>query len=429
MDFDTGDVHSGPESRSAAALTDRRFDIVIVGAGQGGAAAAIQLRQQGFAGSIVVVGRESEPPYERPPLSKEYMLGERTAERLQIRPRDFWAAKGVEMLLAVEVTAVEPSAAQVRLSDGRYIGYTDLIWSAGGDLRTLTCPGGDLPGVHGIRTRADVDAILARLSDVGRVVVVGGGYIGLEAAAVLRTLGKSVTLVEVLPRVLARVAGPQLSDFYEAEHRARGVELLTNVRVRAIEGVDRVAGVRLADDTLIACELVIVGIGIAPADGPLRAAGAAGRNGVNVDEFCRTSLPHVYAIGDCAAHANHFADGAVIRLESVQNANEQAACAVKAILGNPQPYQAMPWFWSNQYDLKLQMAGLSSGYDDSVLRGAPENRSFSLIYLKQRRMIAIDCVNATKDYVQARKLIEERAMIAPESLADRSRPLKEWALR
>ena len=402
-----------------------KYDVLIVGAGQGGGGAAIQLRQQGFAGSVGMIGRESEPPYERPPLSKEYMLGDKTFDRLYIRQPDFWASKGIDLVLGTEVTALDPAARAVTLSDGRSASYGDLIWATGGDPRRLTIPGAGLKGVHGVRTRDDADAILGELADVERVVVIGGGYIGLEAAAVLRKLGKDVTLLEMLPRVLARVAGPQLSEFYEAEHRAHGVDLRTETGVDEILGDTRVSGVKLADGSEIACQMVIVGIGIVPAVGALITAGAAGGNGIDVDEFCRTSLDHVYAIGDCAAHANTFAEGAVIRLESVQNANDQAACAVKAILGNPEPYKATPWFWSNQYDLKLQTVGLSSGHDATVLRGDPATRSFSVLYLKQGKLIAIDAVNAMKDYVQARKLVEEGAVIAPEDLADASRPLKE----
>ncbi len=401
------------------------YDVLIVGAGQGGGGVAIQLRQQGFAGSVGMIGRESEPPYERPPLSKEYMLGDKTFDRLYIRQPDFWASKGIDMVLGVEVTAVDPAARKVTLSDGRTATYGDMIWATGGDPRRLTIPGAGLTGVHGVRTRDDADAILGELADVARVVVIGGGYIGLEAAAVLRKLGKDVTLLEVLPRVLARVAGPQLSAFYEAEHRSHGVDLRTETGVDEILGDTRVTGVKLADGSEIACQMVIVGIGIVPAVGALIAAGAAGGNGIDVDEFCRTSLDHIYAIGDCAAHANGFAEGAVIRLESVQNANDQATCAVKSILGNPEPYRATPWFWSNQYDLKLQTVGLSSGHDATVLRGDPAERSFSVLYLKGGKLIAIDAVNAMKDYVQARKLVEEGAVIAPEDLADASRPLKE----
>ena len=402
-----------------------KYDVVIVGAGQGGAYAAIQLRQLGFEGTIALVGRESEPPYERPPLSKEYMLGDKAWERLLIRPADFWEGKGIELVLNAEVVSVQPADKTVTLQDGRTIGYGDLVWATGGDPRRLTCPGADLPGVYGVRNRADADAILADLPNVERAVIVGGGYIGLEAAAVLRKLGKEVTLLEVLPRVLARVAGEELSAFYQAEHRAHGVDLRTETGLEAIEGTDRVTGVRLADGSVVECQLVIVGIGIIPAVGPLLTAGAAGGNGVDVDSLCRTSLPNIYAIGDCAAHSNRFADGAVIRLESVQNANDMATCVAKAITGDAQPYAATPWFWSNQYDLKLQTVGLSGGHDQAVLRGDPASRSFSVLYLKNGKLIASDSVNAIKDYVQARKLVEEGAVIAPEDLADASRPLKE----
>lgn len=402
-----------------------QYDVLIVGAGQGGAYAAIQLRQLGFEGSIALVGREAEPPYERPPLSKEYMLGDKAWERLLIRPADFWAGKGIDLLLNSEVVSVDPAGRAVTLQDGREIGFGELIWATGGDPRPLSCPGAELKGVHAVRTRADADAILAELGEVERVCIVGGGYIGLEAAAVLRKLGKEVTLLEVLPRVLARVAGPQLSEFYEKEHRDHGVDLRTGIGVVAIEGEGHVAGVRLADESLIECQMVIVGIGIIPAVGPLLAAGAAGGNGVDVDQFCRTILPHVWAIGDCAAHSNCFADESVIRLESVQNANDQAACVAKAITGDPQPYRATPWFWSNQYDLKLQTVGLSAGHDTAVLRGDPATRSFSVLYLKGGKLIACDAVNMVKDYVQARKLIEEGAVISPDDLADTSRPLKE----
>lgn len=402
-----------------------QYDVLIVGAGQGGAYAAIQLRQQGFEGSIALIGREAEPPYERPPLSKEYMLGDKAWERLLIRPATFWADKGIDLLLSAEVVSVDPAGRSVDLQDGRTIGFGQLIWATGGDPRPLSCPGSQLAGVHAVRTRKDADAILAELGDVNRVCIVGGGYIGLEAAAVLRKLGKEVTLLEVLPRVLARVAGPQLSEFYEKEHRAHGVDLRTGIGVVAIEGEGRVSGVRLTDESLVECQMVIVGIGIIPAVGPLLAAGAAGGNGVDVDEYCRTILPHVWAIGDCAAHSSSFADGQVIRLESVQNANDQASCVAKAITGEPQPYKATPWFWSNQYDLKLQTVGLSAGHDACVLRGDPATRSFSVLYLKNGKVIACDAVNMVKDYVQARKLVEEGASIAPDDLADTSRPLKE----
>jgi len=256
-------------------------------------------------------------------------------------------------------------------------------------------------------------------------VVIGGGFIGLEAAAVLAKFGKQVTLLEALDRVMARVAGPDLSNFYQQEHRAHGVDVRLGVAVTALEGDDKVTGVRLADGKVVPADLVVVGIGIVPAVEPLIAAGAEGGNGVRVDAQCRTSLPDIFAIGDCALHANRFADGAAVRLESVQNATDQASVAAKTILGEDVAYEATPWFWSNQYDLKLQTIGLSIGYDQAVVRGDPATRSFSVIHLKQGKVIALDCVNATKDYVQGRKLVETGAEIDPVRLADTTVSLKE----
>jgi len=404
-----------------------RADVLIVGGGHGGAQAAIALRQQGFAGSVAIVGRESEIPYERPPLSKEYLAREKSFDRICIRPEQFWVDKDITLKLGCEVTAIDAGEHRATLADGTTLTYGSLIWAAGGDPRKLTCEGADLVGVYGVRTRADADALMAELDGGAKnAVVIGGGYIGLEAAAVLTKFGVHVTLLEALPRVLARVAGEELSKFYEAEHRAHGVDLRTGAMLDSIVGDGgKVSGVKLADGSVLPADLVIVGIGIVPCVDVLIAAGAEGGNGVNVDEFCRTSLADVYAIGDCAAHANAFAEGATIRLESVQNANDMATTAAKAICGDPQPYRATPWFWSNQYDLKLQTAGLSIGHDATVLRGDPATRSFSVIYLKAGQVIALDCVSAMKDYVQGRKLVEAGAVIAPERLADAAVPLKD----
>jgi 3-phenylpropionate/trans-cinnamate dioxygenase ferredoxin reductase subunit len=405
-------------------LTD--YDIIIVGAGHAGAQAAIQLRQLGFTGSIALVGAEPEPPYERPPLSKEYLAGEKDFERMLVRPEAFWAERGIELVLATSIAAVDPQAKLLTAEGGRGFGYGTLVWAAGGTPRRLGCEGGDLAGVHVVRRRSDVDAIRAKLDAVHRVAVVGGGYIGLETAAVLRKLGKEVVLIEALDRVLARVAGPEISAFYAAEHRAHGVDVRLRAAVSSVLGRSgRVAGVRLQDGETIEAEMAIVGIGVDAAVAPLLAVGAAGANGVDVDCFCRTSLAGVYAVGDCAAHENRFAGGLRIRLESVQNAHDQAATAARAIVGAPQPYEAVPWFWSNQFDLRLQTVGLSVGHDSTVVRGRPEERSFSVLYLLDGRVIALDCVNATKDYVQGRKLVLERKPVEPERLADTAVPLKE----
>lgn len=399
-------------------------DILIVGAGHGGAQAAIALRARKFAGSITVVGEEPQLPYERPPLSKDYLAGDKPFERLLIRPPAFWSERDVTMLTGQRVVAVDADAHRVTTADGTTLGYGQLIWATGGHARRLTCRGHHLPRIHTVRNAADVDRLKAELPDTARVVVVGAGYIGLESAAVLRSLGKAVTVVEAQDRVLARVAGADLSRFYAAEHRARGVDLRLTTAVAAIEGDDRASGVRLADGELIECDMVIVGIGIVPAVEPLLAAGAAGGDGVDVDALCRTSLPDIWAIGDGARYASAFAEGRMVRVESVGNATDMASTVAKALTGAPEPYAAVPWFWSNQYDLKLQTVGLSAGHDAAVLRGEPEARSFSLVYLRGGRVVALDCVNATRDYVQGRALVTAGAMVAPAMLADAGTPLK-----
>lgn len=399
----------------------RRYDVLIVGAGHGGAQAAIALRQHGFRGSVALISAEPDPPYERPPLSKDYLAGEKAFERLLIRPLAFWAEREIDMMLGRTVVEVDAASRRILLADGEALGYGALVWAAGGAPRRLACEGGDLPHVHHIRSRADVDRIRAALPPVERIAVVGGGYIGLEAAAVLRTSGREMVVLEALGRVLARVAGEPVSHFYEAEHRARGVDVRTHATVAAIEA----GGVRLAGGERVPAGLVIVGIGVDPATGPLIAAGARGGDGVDVDEFCRTTLPGIFAIGDCAAHANSFAGGARVRLESVQNATDQAGVAARAIMGAPEPYAAIPWFWSNQYDLRLQTVGLSIGHDRILVRGDPATRSFSAIYLKAGRVVALDCVNAVKDYVQGRKLILAGALPDPKLLADPRVPLRD----
>ena len=401
------------------------FDILIVGAGHGGAQAAIALRQNKVEGRIAIVGDEPDLPYERPPLSKEYLAGDKVFERILIRPAAFWKERDVAMLLDRRVATVDPAAHTVSTTAGQVIGYGTLIWATGGAPRRIGCAGNDLAGVHTIRTRADADRMIGELDDVRRAVVIGGGYIGLEAAAVLAKFGKQVVLLEALDRVLARVAGGILSRFYESEHRARGVDVRLGVAVDCIEGkAGKVTGVRLAGGDVIPAEMVIVGIGIMPAVEPLIAAGAEGGNGVAVDAQCRTSLTDVFAIGDCALHANGFAGDMPIRVESVQNAHDQAMVVAKTIAGQQVRYDAVPWFWSNQYDLKLQTVGLSTGHDRAVLRGNPATRSFSVVYCKDGRVIALDCVNATKDYVQGRKLVVERRQIDPARLADAATPLK-----
>ena len=404
------------------------YDVLIVGAGHAGAQAAISLRQLGFEGSVAMIGDERDPPYERPPLSKEYFAGDKSFERILIRPATFWDERKIDMLLGKRVKNVDSVGKFVTVGDTQ-ISYDKMIWATGGSPRMLSCAGADAPNVHAVRRRADVDAMMAKLDRISHVTIIGGGYIGLEAAAVLTKFGKQVVLIEALDRVLARVAGEDLSRFYEGEHRAHGVDLRTGAAMDHIEVTDGLASaVMMQDGERIATDMVIVGIGIIPETGPLIAAGAAGGNGVDVDEYCRTSLPDIYAVGDCASHANRFAGGAQMRIESVQNANDQAKTAVAHIMGKEEAYDAIPWFWSNQYDLKLQTVGLSVGHDATILRGDPAARSFSVLYLKGGKLIALDCVNMIKDYVQGRAHILSGALLDQAQLADAKVPLKEVGL-
>jgi len=404
----------------------QQFDVAIVGTGHGGAQAAIALRQQGFSGTIGMIGEEPELPYERPPLSKDFLAGEKSFDRMLIRPADFWSDKAVTIVSGHRVESVDVEVHRLTDAKGVSFGYGKLIWAAGGAARRLSCPGAGLKGLHSVRTHAHVLALQAELEGARDIAIIGGGYIGLETAAVLIKRGFSVTVLEAMPRLLARVTGPEIGDFYADVHRAAGVNIRTGVNVVGLEGRDgRVCAVVLESGETLATDLVIVGIGIVPEVTPLLAVGAEGAaGGVLVDDYCRTTLIDVIAIGDCAAHANVFAGGAVIRLESVQNANDMATTAAKLITDHSAPYRAVPWFWSNQYDLRLQTVGLNIGYDTKVLRGSPETGAFSLIYMKAKKIVALDCVNMVKDYVQGKALVERGAEVAPERLSDTEVPLK-----
>ncbi len=412
--------------RKGIELVMLQYDILIVGGGHGGAQAAIALRQAKFAGSIGIISDEAVPPYERPPLSKDYFSGDKPFERMLIRPAAFWEEREIVLHLRRRVESVNAVAHAVTLADGELVSYGQMIWSTGGSPRWLQCDGANLAGVHVVRTKADVDAMLASIGTVTDIVIIGGGYIGLEAAAVLRKMDKHVVVLEALDRVLARVAGEPLSQFYQDEHRAKGVDLRVGVTVEALTGDgDKVEAVKLDTGESIKAQMVIVGIGIIPAVAPLLNAGAAGGSGVDVDEYCRTSLPNIFAIGDCAAHSNAYAGGEVMRVESVQNANDMASAVVKSITGELTAYHAVPWFWSNQYDLRLQTVGLSTGFDNHIVRGDRATRSFSVIYFKKGQVVALDCVNATRDYVQGRALVTGNVAIDPALLADAAVPIKE----
>lgn len=405
------------------------YDVIIVGTGHAGAQLAVTLRQLGYAGSVGMIGEEPHLPYERPPLSKEFLSGEKTAERIMIRPASFWENKGIEWLGSTKVIQVDPSSRTVQTQCKKTLSYQTLVWAAGGAARRLSLPGGDADNVHVVRTRTDVEAIMQALPQVERVTVIGGGYIGLEAAAVLRKFQKEVTLLEAGPRVLSRVAGEQLSRFYEGVHRDQGVDVRLNVSLDGFAlQAGLVRGVVLSDGEVIPTDIVIVGIGIEPSVEALRAAGADVSNGVLVDSNCRTSLADVYAIGDCAAHQSRFCQGEVIRIESVQNANDQAKTVASDIVGQDFPYESIPWFWSNQYDLKLQTMGLSRNHDKVLIRGSMETTSFSVLYLREGKLIAIDAVNCVKDYVQAKELIGADVLIDLIAAVNPDIPLKHASL-
>jgi 3-phenylpropionate/trans-cinnamate dioxygenase ferredoxin reductase subunit len=399
-------------------------DVLIIGGGHGGAQAAAALRQQKFEGTITLISAETDFPYERPPLSKDFLSGNILFPAILLRPEIYWAEKNIAVRLGVTITSIDAEAHAATSATGEKFSYGTLIWAGGGTPRRLTCPGAELAGVHTIRTVQDILRIAAELTTVQNIAVIGGGFIGLEAAAVLAKLGKSITVIEAQSRILARVSAPPLSAFFQAEHEAHGVTFHLGVGVAGLNGQSKVSGVTLVDGTIIPAELVIVGIGISPEIGPLQDAGAACSNGVEVDEYCRTSLDDVYAIGDCALHENKFAGGSRIRIESVQNATDQASIAAKAIAGVLAPYESVPLFWSNQYDLRLQTIGFNLGYDDLVVRGDPGSRAFTVVYLRAGRVIALDCVNTMRDYAQGRQLVLAQPVIDKTLLADPSLALK-----
>jgi 3-phenylpropionate/trans-cinnamate dioxygenase ferredoxin reductase component len=409
---------------SEGTTSTRHSDVLIVGAGHGGAHAAIALRHLMFTGTITVVGDDAALPYERPPLSKDYLSGERDFDRMHFRPLQFWTEHAVTLLKG-QAVAVDAARNTVSLGDHRVLHYGALIWAAGAGARRITCPGHDLQGIHSLRSKVDADAIRQSLPSVKQVVIIGGGYIGLESAASLRKLGYAVTVVETQDRVLARVAAEPISRFYESEHRRHGVELMLGASIDRFEGkAGKVQAVLLAGGGRLPADLVIVGIGITPNVAPVMQAGATGQDGIDVDEHCRSSLENIYAIGDCAMQVSPFAEGQRVRIESVHNATEMARVVARAITGAEPVARTPPWFWSNQYDLRLQTVGLNRGYDKVLIRGEPATHSFSVIYLRKGRVIALDCVNATRDYTQGHALVQRGAEIDTAKAVDAGIALK-----
>lgn len=403
-----------------------KTDVLIVGAGHAGAALACALRQKGFVGSIVVANDEAHPPYERPPLSKASLLGTVTIEKLLLRAPDFWKRENIDVLTGCTVTAIDPERHTAKLENGRLVRFTWCVLATGGRARALDCPGASLPGIHRLRTLDDMLALREALAGAERLVVIGGGYIGLEVAATARALGRAVAVIETQSRVLSRSTSRIVSTFLENAHRRHGVELHLGQGVAAIEGPDRARTVVLSAGIRLSADIVLAGIGIDAETALAEAAGIACHGGVLVDSFFRSSAPNVLAIGDCARHPNDFAGG-LWRLESVQHAQDSANIAAETILGRVAAYQDVPAFWSDQYDFRLQSAGIAKDADDMVVRGDPDEGPFSVVYLREGRVISIDAVNAPRDFIAARKLIANRTVPDRHRLADNNVPLRAFA--
>jgi 3-phenylpropionate/trans-cinnamate dioxygenase ferredoxin reductase subunit len=377
--------------------------IVIVGASQAGLQVAESLRAEGYDGPLVMVGDETHLPYQRPPLSKALLTGESTEDRLILRGPDILARRNIELVTGVRVDAIDRATRSLRLSDGRHLAYRGLALTTGGRARALQIPGAGLAGVVTLRTIEDSRRIAAGIAQATSVAVVGGGFIGLEIAAAARKAGKPVVVFEALDRLLARSSAPFVSDFFLALHTSYGVDVRLGTQVTALAGEDRVTGVTTTDGRTFPADLVVVGVGIIPNCELAQDAGIACERGIVVDDCSRTSDPAVVA-GDCTAR--RMPDGSLLRLESVQNAIEQGKSAAAALLDRGRPFIAAPWFWSDQYDVRLQMAGLSAGHDRIVVRGAPEARKFSVFYFREGRLIAVDSVNRAPDHIAARKLLD-----------------------
>jgi 3-phenylpropionate/trans-cinnamate dioxygenase ferredoxin reductase subunit len=389
---------------------------VIVGASHAGAQLAASLRQGGWTDEIVLIGDEATLPYQRPPMSKAYLAGHSALDQLAIRSKDFYTKQDIRLLDA-SVESIDRSARLLRLGAGETLTYDKLALCTGARVRRLGLPGADLPGVHYLRTVSDAEGIRTAAVQGRRAVVIGGGYVGLEVAASLRTLGLEVVVLEACGRVLERVTAPEVSAFYERIHRAEGVDVRTGAAVAAIAGETHVREVRLDDGEVIPADLVVVGVGVEPNTELAVAAGLTVDNGVVIDRHARTSDPDILAAGDCASH-DMARYGRRIRLESVPSATEQAKVAAATMCGTPKEISALPWFWSDQYDLKLQIAGVNTGYDEVILNGAPvHDRDFTCYYLRQGELIAADCINRPRDFVTSKRVIAQNLPVEREQLA------------
>jgi len=396
--------------------------IVVIGAGQAGSSLVAKLRKDGFDGEITLIGSEPVVPYQRPPLSKAYLLGDMALERLFLRPQAFYADQNITLKLGQDVTAITPEARAVTLKSGEIIAYDQLALTTGSEPRRLPASiGGDLAGVHVVRGLADVDAMAPAVAQGARALIVGGGYIGLEAAAVAARKGVQVTLVEMSDRILQRVAAPETSDYFRALHQGHGVDIREGIGLDRLVGEDgRVRAAVLSDGSEIDVDFVVVGVGITPSTALAEAAGLRLNNGIEVDEFGRTSQDLIWAAGDCASFVHK---GGRIRLESVPNAIDQSECVAANMLGGETPYVAKPWFWSDQYDVKLQIAGLNSGYTSVVTRRG-EGVSVSFWYYRGDTLLAVDAMNDPRAYMIGKRLIEAGKSPDPEVIGDTSSDLK-----
>lgn len=400
--------------------------LLIAGAGHAAGQAVSSLLHKDYQGRIVLVGEEPYPPYQRPPLSKKFLAGELKLERLFLRPPKYYTDAGVDVRAGARVAELDVARGAATLEDGETIAWDRCLLTTGSRVRTLSLPGSELAGVHYLRKIDDVEAMRPSFAPGRRLVIVGGGYIGLEVAAVAATLGLEVTVIELAERVMSRTVSPETAAFYEHEHRAHGVTLKLNTGIDRFVGDDRLTGIVTSAGEELPADLVLVAVGIEPAMELAAAAGLACEDGIVVDEHCLTSEPAVLAAGDCTEHPNALLD-TNLRLESVHNALEQAKTAAATLLGEPTPYQQVPWFWSDQYDLKLQIVGLCQGYDTVVTRGDPKARHFANFYLREGRLLAVDAVNSPREFMQAKPLIGEGAAPDPAALADPEVALRDLA--
>lgn len=398
-------------------VSARSAPIVVVGAGQAGQQICESLRRGGYEGGLVLVGDEPDLPYQRPPLSKKFLTGSLEAQRLYLRPASYYEKQQIELRLDVRVERIDRARCTVHLSGGETLQYSGLALTTGTRVRPLTVPGADKAEIHYIRSLADGQRLAARLPQVQRIAVIGGGFIGLEVAAITRELGKEVVLLEAFDRLMARAVAPQVSAFYADLHRAHGVELLLSTGVTAIRTDGESHTVVTDTGGEYHVDLLVVGIGVLPNCEVAEQAGLACRNGIVVDSCARTSDPLIVAAGDCTWHMNGFLKHE-LRLESVQNAVDQAKSAAASLLGQTSEYNQVPWFWSDQYDVKLQIAGIAMPHDEAVVRGDPLSQTFSVFYFRAGVLAAVDCLNRPAEHMAARKLLAQGTALLPAQAAD-----------